>query len=490
MSLSSIGEKVRSWLSAVKGDKMLLVIVILLYLFSIMTVLSSSSILAGSETGRVKMLAGQLGIIFVSGLFLWVIYKYCTLRGLMRFGVGGFIISVGLLLFLTLRIRIPHVMESQFINGTWRTILLGGHLQIHVFEVVKVFSVMYMAWAVTRWKEEVAVYEENTTEEDLLADKRGFPGLRRIAWRLRQAWMDTPFFKRTVVIYLPFLAVCGMVGRGSNSSVLIVAFGMLVTLAIGGFSLRKLILFFLFCGLSLGMVLALSGNRHKDGENGGRLGTASSRIHSFFSSYEEQLEQMRRKLETKEASMADYYDFIDHNRQVQGARFAVREGRVTPLGKGPGGSTQKYTVMGLFGDFMFSFICEEYGIIGALFVIFLFGCLIARGTRIANYCSDTCARTMVAGLVILISGQAMLHILVNTGIIPMTGQTLPILSDGKSAMLMFSIAFGVVLGVSRLVREEIDREEAGLEPVITHEGDDEIQQSLDDLDALDTHGLS
>ncbi len=138
---------------------------------------------------------------------------------------------------------------------------------------------------------------------------------------------------------------------------------------------------------------------------------------------------------------------------------------------------------------MFSFICEEYGILGAIFVIFLFGALIARGTRIANYCSDTCARTMVAGLVLLISGQALIHILVNTGAIPMTGQTLPILSDGKSAMLMFSIALGVVLGVSRLVREEIDREEAGLEPVITHDGNDEVQQSLDDLDALDTNGL-
>ena len=48
----------------------------------------------------------------------------------------------------------------------------------------------------------------------------------------------------------------------------------------------------------------------------------------------------------------------------------------------------------------------------------------------------------------------------------------------------------VVLGVSRLVREEIDKEEAGLEPVITHTGNDEVQQSLDDLDALDTNGFS
>ena len=129
MSLSDImakvGDKVRAALASVKGDKMLLLIVILLYLFSIMTVLSSSSFLAGSETGRVSMLVGQLGIIGISGVTLWAIYKYCTLNGLMRFGVIGFFVAVGLLIFLTLHIRIPHIMESQYINNTWRTILFG-----------------------------------------------------------------------------------------------------------------------------------------------------------------------------------------------------------------------------------------------------------------------------------------------------------------------------------------------------------------------------
>ncbi|MCR4565484.1 MAG: FtsW/RodA/SpoVE family cell cycle protein, partial [Bacteroidales bacterium] len=421
---------------------------------------------------------------------IWVIYRYCTLKGLMKFGVFGFLLSLALLLFLTLHIKIPHVLESQMLNGTWRTLSLGGHVQIHVFEIVKVFSVMYMAWAVTSWREEMKVYEENTTEEDLLADKRGFWRLRRTAWHMRWEWMDTPFFKRALIIYLPFIVVCGMVSPGSNSSMIIIAGAMIVTLLIGGFSFKKLAGFLACCAVLVAVVLGTIALVKKDKDKGGRLDTASSRIEAFFNSYENQLEKARALMAANKMSRTEFNDFIDEHRQVQGARFAIREGRVTPLGKFPGGSTQKYKVMGLFGDFMFSFICEEYGIFGALFVIFLFGALIARGTRIANYCSDVCARTMVAGLVILISGQALIHILVNTGIIPMTGQTLPILSDGKSAMLMFSIALGVVLGVSRIVREEIEKEEAGIEPVITHEGNDEIQHSMDDLDALESNGLS
>lgn len=486
MTLAGIGEKARSALAAVRGDKMLLVIVILLYLFSIMTVLSSSSILAQSETDRIKMLVGQLGIIALSGFALWFVYKTCTLKGLMRFGVIGFFVSLGLLLFLTLHVRIPHVLESQHLNDAWRTVLLFGRVQIHVFEVVKVFSVLYMAWAVTAWKEEQALLEEGVSADVLLSDKKGFLWLRRMAWKFKAKWMMSPLFKRALIVYLPFAVICGLVSLGSNSSVIIIAFGMLITLAIGGFGIKKLLAFTIFGGLALGGVMFIG---EKLGyEN--RLKTALSRISAYYTPFEVRLADMRESLDNGTATASDYNDFIDENRQTQGAKWAVREGRITPFGKGPGGSTQKYKVMGLFGDFMFSFICEEYGIVGALFVIFLFGCLIARGTRIANYCSDTCARTMVAGLVIVISGQALLHILVNTDIIPMTGQTLPILSDGKSAMLMFSIALGVVLGVSRLVREEIDREEAGLEPVITHEGNDEVQQSLDELDALDTHGLS
>ncbi len=263
--MATLGDKVRAALASVKGDKMLLLIVILLYLFSIMTVLSSSSFLADSETGRVNMLIGQLAIIGISGVALWVIYKYCTLTGLMRLGIIGYFISLGMLIFLTLHIRIPHVMESQNLNNAWRTIYFFGRIQVHVFEVVKVFSILYMAWAVTRWKEERDLMEENLTPQSLLEDPRGFRWIRRLAWNFKADWMNTPFFKRTLIVYLPFIVTCALVSRGSNSSAVIIAFGMIITLMIGGFGIRKLIAFMMLGGIALGGYMMLSGKM--DGES-------------------------------------------------------------------------------------------------------------------------------------------------------------------------------------------------------------------------------
>lgn len=484
MSAHELGDKARTIISSVRGDKMLLLVVILLYLFSINAVLSSSSLLFSNELGGLSTLAAQLGVIILGSGLMIAVYKFCTLKGLMKMGLIGFLFSIFLLVFLTLHLSIPGVLVSQHLNDSWRTLLLFGKLQIHVFEVVKVFSVMYMAWAATCYAEEKALSEEGLDQEQLLEDRRGFFLLRRIAIKSRLDWLRHPRAWRAIMVYLPFALVSVMVMKGSNSSLLIIGFGMFITLFIGGFDRKNLLLFILLCALAGGALMVLM----KDTKSS-RSGTFRSRIEAYFTPFEERLEKVRKDLKAGEINRTDYDDFISENRQVQGAKFAIREGRVTPFGKGPGGSTQKYKVMQIFGDFMFSFICEEYGIVGAVFVLFLFGCLIARGTRIANYCESRYARTLVAGLVLLISGQAIIHILVNVGILPMTGQTLPVLSDGKSAFVMFSIAFGVVLGISRLVRERIEKEEGGLEPVISHEGNDEVQNSLDDLDALDTNGL-
>ena len=77
---------------------------------------------------------------------------------------------------------------------------------------------------------------------------------------------------------------------------------------------------------------------------------------------------------------------------------------------------------------MFSFIIEEYGLLGGMLILMLYGTLLARGSIIVRNCDTVFARCTVAGLVALISCQALLHILVNVDLIPMTGQNLPMIS--------------------------------------------------------------
>ena len=140
----------------------------------------------------------------------------------------------------------------------------------------------------------------------------------------------------------------------------------------------------------------------------------------------------------------------------------------------------------MFEDYMFSFIVEEYGILGGIFVIILYISLLARGSIIVRNCDNHFAKTAVAGLVVLITGQAMMHIMINCDMGPLTGQTLPLISHGNSSYIMFSIAFGIILSISKMARRKIAREAAKAAPLVEHDGKDEMERTLDDLDVLES----
>lgn len=74
-------------------------------------------------------------------------------------------------------------------------------------------------------------------------------------------------------------------------------------------------------------------------------------------------------------------------------------------------------------------------------------------------CEDEFAKFAIGGLAILVSGQAFMHIMVNVDIGPMTGQTLPLISHGASAFLVFCVAFGIMLSISRIARSNIEKME-------------------------------
>ena len=80
----------------------------------------------------------------------------------------------------------------------------------------------------------------------------------------------------------------------------------------------------------------------------------------------------------------------------------------------------------------------------------------------------------------------MMHIMINCDMGPLTGQTLPLVSHGNSSFLMFSIAFGIILSISKMARRKIAREAAKAAPLVEHEEVNEIESGLNDLDALES----
>ncbi len=120
------------------------------------------------------------------------------------------------------------------------------------------------------------------------------------------------------------------------------------------------------------------------------------------------------------------------------------------LGRGIGQSRQKYLYLPEpHNDFIFSIVCEELGLIGAMIVIVLFCLLIWRGFSIAMNSSDKYGALLALGLTFQVGLQAMLNIWVVTNTIPNTGISLPFFSYGGTSLVILLAEMGIVLSVSR-----------------------------------------
>lgn len=120
------------------------------------------------------------------------------------------------------------------------------------------------------------------------------------------------------------------------------------------------------------------------------------------------------------------------------------------LGRGIGQSRQKYLwVPEPHNDFIFSIVCEELGLIGAMVIIILFCALVWRGFTIAMRAQDKFGTFMAIGLTFQVGLQAILNILVVTNTMPNTGISLPFFSYGGTALVILLAEMGIVLSVSR-----------------------------------------
>lgn len=139
--------------------------------------------------------------------------------------------------------------------------------------------------------------------------------------------------------------------------------------------------------------------------------------------------------------------------QVLQALYAIGSGGI--FGKGLGQSVQKLGfVPEAQNDMIFTIICEELGLFGAVSVILMFLFMIWRFMVIANNSTDLFGSLIVVGVLAHISIQVILNIAVVTNTIPNTGITLPFISYGGTSVLFLMIEMGLVLSVSRQIRQE------------------------------------
>lgn len=136
----------------------------------------------------------------------------------------------------------------------------------------------------------------------------------------------------------------------------------------------------------------------------------------------------------------------DATYQVERAKTAIANGY--PFGVGPGKSATKHVLPQSSSDFIYAIILEEFGLIGGLIVLALYLFFLFRLIIIATKAEDVFGQLLVIGVGFPIVFQALTNMAVAVNLIPVTGQTLPLISSGGTSILMTCMAVGIVLSVS------------------------------------------
>ena len=145
------------------------------------------------------------------------------------------------------------------------------------------------------------------------------------------------------------------------------------------------------------------------------------------------------------------YD-LDKDAQVAHANIAIVSSNV--IGKGPGNSVERDFLAQAFSDFIYAIIIEEMGLFGATLVVFLYIVLLFRTARIANRCDNNFPAFLCMGFALMLVIQASANMLVAVGIVPVTGQPLPLISKGGTSTIINCAYIGAILSVSRTAKKK------------------------------------
>jgi cell division protein FtsW len=137
----------------------------------------------------------------------------------------------------------------------------------------------------------------------------------------------------------------------------------------------------------------------------------------------------------------------DADYQVVQAKIAIAKGGLFRLS--PGGSDQRNFLPHPYSDFIYAIIIEEYGLAGGVVLLLFYLLVLFRCLRIVISAPKAFGALLALGLGMALVLQALIHMGVSVSILPVTGVTLPLMSMGGSSVVFTSIAFGIILSVSR-----------------------------------------
>ena len=157
------------------------------------------------------------------------------------------------------------------------------------------------------------------------------------------------------------------------------------------------------------------------------------------------------RLDTWVSRMKMFMENDDGIFQVTQAKIAIANGEF--IGLGPGNSIQRNFIPESYSDFIYSIIIEEYGLLGGGLILCLYVLLFFRCVGMVTNSTKSFGAMLALGIGFSLCLQALVNMAVNVNLVPVTGLTLPMLSMGGTSVLFTSIAFGMILSVSRYIEK-------------------------------------
>lgn len=401
-----------------RGDKPLWIIVAALFLVSLLVVYSATAAMAYREVdGNTSYYLFRQARFIMVGFFViivvhWIDYKYYA-----RYAKALFKLSIVLVL-LAYVIGISLNEASRWIK------IPGTGLTFQPSELLKVTLVMVLA-------------QQLGIRQGVISKIPVLPPLTPSGWARNPERSFNIWYKTTQPLIMPIVISTLVILPANFSTAAILWLTCMIMLMIGRVRQRELNRLNLIAGASclvLVAVMYIAGV--------GRAETWVNRLTQFAGSTE---------------VVADNKQTSQDSFQAQQAEIAIASGGV--VGKGPGNSTQRSQLPHPYSDFAYAFIIEEYGVVGGIVVFVLYLWIFYRAGMIVRRCNRPSQGLMVLGLSLIVTMQAFVNMAVSVGLMPVTGQPLPLISLGGSSVFFTCIAIGMILGVSR----ESEREQQELE---------------------------
>ncbi len=376
-----------------KGDKGIWSFVALLALFSFMPVLSASSNLAYLGHGTGNTLGYLVKHLAHIGCGFFIVYYIHKVPYHYFRSISKWLLPV-----------VWVVLAFTMIKGT----VIGGANASRWLQIPFVgISFQPSAFAALVLFVFVARYLSKTREKPI-----------DFVESLKELWL--PVFV-TLMFILP-----------SNFSTTALIFSMILMLAFIGKYPMKYLGMIIGSGIIFLAFFILISKAFPDAKFFNRVGTWESRIENFS---------------TDKPDEDDY--------QIEKAKIAIASGKI--YGLGPGKSVQKNFLPQSSSDFIYAIIVEEYGLIGGLGVLSLYLLLLFRFVIASHKANTLFGKLVVIGLGFPMIFQAMINMAVAVELLPVTGQTLPLISSGGTSIWMTCIALGIIIGVTKK-EEEITQE--------------------------------